>query len=412
MASGGIGGLPHYVLTFLCHMESYKDFLKWNITEGSHKLTLTLTWNFRRNKTPQSLWEKLQRAMHLGRFSESARVQSIPSDLCRFLEESSDERRESRSLDGRWVPFRWTTSKHHNHLHDRHHHHLQQQQQLQQRHHHHHQQQELDRSGSRFSLTTAPATSGRSNSHRGSGSSQLLRTHCRPRIRSFSSYHNLPARLAHGADRSPLHFSWTGASLEASSTEAVEDLRSCTATSPGRTEKLSPSSTLRHGSVTSRSVICRRESERTEEDDDDDDDDLTERSSDDVTTTSASVSTSLPSAAGGRSRYEALMSALDQEAGVGQGGDDGLWPPWSSLLFHGKYLSLGGGPTGKAQVLLAGGDSDYADAGGSDTTDADSDDGDHQQQQPRPQQQTVNQTVMRCLDSCDKILYRHSTTIT
>lgn len=103
------------------------------------------------------------------------------------------------------------------------------------------------------------------------------------------------------------------------------------------------------------------------------------------------------------------MSALDQQAV--QGGD-GLWPPWSSLLFHGSFLRLSGGPTGRSEVRLAG-DSDDADAGGSDTTDADSADGDPPQQpQEPPQQQTVNQTVMRCLDSCDKILFRHSTTIT
>jgi len=48
-------GLPRYVVAFLRHMEIHKDYLKWNIVEGSHKLTLTLTWNFRKDKVCYTL---------------------------------------------------------------------------------------------------------------------------------------------------------------------------------------------------------------------------------------------------------------------------------------------------------------------------------------------------------------------
>ena len=77
-------GLPRQVLTFLRHLEAYREYLKWNISEGSHKLTLTLSWNFRKHPAHEPLLAKLQRTLRLNRTDESR----IPDDLSKFLKAS------------------------------------------------------------------------------------------------------------------------------------------------------------------------------------------------------------------------------------------------------------------------------------------------------------------------------------
>lgn len=88
-------GLPRYVITFLRHMETHKDYLKWNISESTHKITLTLTWNFRRNRGSLSdnFLEKLQRTLNIGRSPEGEGAptanhssSTIPKDLSKVLE--------------------------------------------------------------------------------------------------------------------------------------------------------------------------------------------------------------------------------------------------------------------------------------------------------------------------------------
>ena len=82
-------GLPRFVVTFLRHMECHKEYLKWNISEGSHKITLTLTWNFRSKSSKTSsvsenLLDKLQRTINLVRTPESE--PSVTPDLSKILE--------------------------------------------------------------------------------------------------------------------------------------------------------------------------------------------------------------------------------------------------------------------------------------------------------------------------------------
>ena len=76
-------GLPRQVITLLRHLEAYRDFLRWEISEGSHKVTLTLCWNFRkRTGAHESLWTRLQRSLHV---SQSPNNAAIPEHLSRLL---------------------------------------------------------------------------------------------------------------------------------------------------------------------------------------------------------------------------------------------------------------------------------------------------------------------------------------
>ena len=68
-------GLPRPVINLLRLMEPHKDCVKWNITEGSHKITLSLNWGFKKNKSVrETLWDKLQRTLKLSRSEDTTGV--------------------------------------------------------------------------------------------------------------------------------------------------------------------------------------------------------------------------------------------------------------------------------------------------------------------------------------------------
>lgn len=119
-------GLPRYVGTFLRHMEAYKDLLKWNITEGSQKISLTLSWNFHHYQphpapacepadsaptgsapSKSSLWERLQRTLRLPSGQPTCDGH-LPAELTRFLDATLQRRSRSPSLLRRHLslPFR------------------------------------------------------------------------------------------------------------------------------------------------------------------------------------------------------------------------------------------------------------------------------------------------------------------
>ena len=96
MTGTTVYGLPRYVGTFLRQMEPHKDYLKWNITEGSHKITLTLSWNFHRHKHrnyKEKLWAKLQRTLKLTNSPDA-----FPKDLAYFLDNTSPRKEIKRQL--------------------------------------------------------------------------------------------------------------------------------------------------------------------------------------------------------------------------------------------------------------------------------------------------------------------------
>ncbi|KAK2151779.1 hypothetical protein LSH36_351g00008 [Paralvinella palmiformis] len=98
-------GLPRQVITFLRHLEVYREFLRWEISEGSHKVTLTLCWNFRKRRgIHESLWSRLQRTLHL---NQSPNDSVIPRDLSHLLVTSprSSHKTSSSSTFGR--RFNW-----------------------------------------------------------------------------------------------------------------------------------------------------------------------------------------------------------------------------------------------------------------------------------------------------------------
>ena len=91
-------GLPKYVANLLRQLDKHKDCLKWAVDDdASHKITLTLTWNFRQHHaaaTKEKLWERLQRAVTLGATVTAAGC--IPTDVRRLLD-SAPKRRSGRS---------------------------------------------------------------------------------------------------------------------------------------------------------------------------------------------------------------------------------------------------------------------------------------------------------------------------
>ena len=81
--------LPRAVIQLLKTMETYRECLKWNVQEGSHKITLTLVWNFKTKGPPSQtgkewLWNKIQVVQNKLRLTKSE--DGLPSDVCRFLE--------------------------------------------------------------------------------------------------------------------------------------------------------------------------------------------------------------------------------------------------------------------------------------------------------------------------------------
>ena len=97
-------GLPKHVSNFLRHMEIHKECLKWNITETSHKITLTLTWNFRKpNKGKDSLWDRLQRTLKMSR---SVDDENVPSHASAFVVSPEREQRPPLQRNLTWTgPF-------------------------------------------------------------------------------------------------------------------------------------------------------------------------------------------------------------------------------------------------------------------------------------------------------------------
>lgn len=94
-------GLPRYVITFLYQMAHYPEYLRWNVTEGSHKITLTLTWNFScpvKRQTPHlllktGLWDRLQRTL---RRPDG----SVPPEISTFLQRTAGDRSAEASASG------------------------------------------------------------------------------------------------------------------------------------------------------------------------------------------------------------------------------------------------------------------------------------------------------------------------
>lgn len=105
METESVEALPRYLVAFLHHMGPYNDYLKWNIAEASHKITVTLTWNFHcplasnRRRGPATktagLWSKLQRTLRLPRAADTVQPHqegSVPREVTDFLRRTSDDR--------------------------------------------------------------------------------------------------------------------------------------------------------------------------------------------------------------------------------------------------------------------------------------------------------------------------------
>lgn len=362
-------GLPRYVLAFLYHMESHRDCLKWNIVEGSHKLTLTLTWNFRKTKTKETLWERLQRTIGLGRnsktdVSEDSGTPAVPRNVSHFIKHSAHGFPEvtpyktaeidDQGLLGLSWGFHGTKDR------------------------------ELHQ-WSKLSSQSLPGklASGESVIVQTTGENSNSQQHMISGNSGYSSYHNLPLRASRlPVEMSLFRLSWPGTSFDALS-EAV-DHSTPTATTSDMTSfsmQLSPSSSLNCQS----SMSCHRDSSTVCSRADDDDyitDDLTEKSSDATMTTAAGSADFMSGGCLGARRLSRLMFGCNRSE------DLDFLRQLSVELLDETLVASGYGADDMAEVGRDGGKE-----AGSDGC-------------------LVNETVLKCLDSCDKILFRHSTTIT
>lgn len=75
-------------------MESHKHLLKWNISESSHKITLTLTWNFRVISLSQDLINKVQRTLHLTD-NTTSEMNRVPQQLSQTLQSLPEKHRKT-----------------------------------------------------------------------------------------------------------------------------------------------------------------------------------------------------------------------------------------------------------------------------------------------------------------------------
>lgn len=351
--------------------------------EGSHKLTLTLTWNFRKNKTKETLWEKLQRTMKLGRSSGTdchtdAGTPAVPRAVSRFIKRSAQELSEVRPYkttadDSTHSGDTWGT------------------------------QRPKDKQSHHWSKLSSQSLPGKLASS-GSGGPPTIRnsTSRHHFISSYSSYHNLPSRVSRlPGETSPFHGSWPGVSFDASS-EAVEH-STPTATTPDMTSRSmqpSPSSSTNHQS----SSGCYRDNSAACSKTGDDDylaDDITEKSSDIVAGGGVNMT------AGGRASALAPPGGWNNlvaeggpgmrkhsQVSVGDGWNRSVDPEsWPRLRLELMDDTLVASGYGTDDAVEMGPDAGSESGGGGDG-------------------RMVNETVLKCLDSCDKILFRHSTTIT
>ena len=93
-------GLPDFVNTFLRHMMSYQQQLKWTLTENTHKVSLTLQWSFSHDaqrdddaRTGRQLRQKLNKTLSMAQLGTRT---GVPPDVTRLLESAPKKNRRTR----------------------------------------------------------------------------------------------------------------------------------------------------------------------------------------------------------------------------------------------------------------------------------------------------------------------------
>ena len=438
-------GLPRYVIAILHIMEAHKDCLKWTVSERSHKLSLTLTWDFkyREGKNKKTFWEKLQNTLKgnsgnggsskssSGASGKSSNEESsdIPRNLIRFIKHLEMEtKEEEKGLQIARQSLQRSSQLRNN---------SQQAMMLRRQQH-----------WSRYSLQSLPmrlqsssqtqlsklADAGQAGTHPGLNHQRLQQQRYNA-MKSFASYHHLPSRDT----TSPFHSSWPDGSFEASS-DQVDD--GCTPTenviasggppnqpghvtgiipnNPGWSSgRLKPANLEQVEGIAGRmqpetsSVSCRGD----ELDDDSEVNDSSLTAGPPVGRRSASrhsgqiqqkVNGSM-----GRKPLHVTRTSSEHRRSISAGGNNGSRNPAairrrdpcsSQMGLNDAFIKQ----KGTKAILPANSKSSAAITSESDSaSEVQSDD-----DEPNQRKHTVNQTVIRCLDSCDKILFRHSTTIT
>ena len=425
--AGSTYGLPRYVIAILHIMEAHKDCLKWTVSERSHKLSLTLTWDFkyRENKNKKTFWGKLQKTLKgntnlnttSGKNAPNANETSeIPLNLIRFIKRLEMETKEDESQQTALSRSQQASM-------------LQRQQRW-----------------SRYSLQSLPNRYQSVNQNQSTRSTdpgtnirypQSYSQHVRRRnqgMKSYASYHHLTNKDI----ISPLHSSWPEDSLECSSDHIDESgLPSEVVIASGgpsgtRSAFGKQSRYLKHATnknIASRNLLTTKSepyfkpsdkshlSKNVMYDKSFPFNDLmasgkANQKSFSKTPSGSKPKSNISTKAGNFERTDYRRSASACLNGISK--PSGRYnvrsnPPSCKSVstnrqkeHEHKPLDPKILPKTNAPYLMPTSATD-ATSDSDSISDIPSEDG--------PKKQTVNQTVIRCLDSCDKILYRHSTTI-
>ena len=418
-------GLPRYVVAILHIMEAHKDCLKWTVSERSHKLSLTLTWDFkyRDSKNKKTFWGKLQKTLKGNGNAGNTKSRpsgldnetpEIPMNLIRFIKRLELETKE----DDRPAPSS-------------------QQLQKQQR-------------WSRYSLQSLPNRYPQATQNQMARSNdsvisnrypQSYSQHSRNKsqcMKSYSSYHHLSSKDL----LSPFHSSWPEESFERSS-EPIEERflpPEVVIASGGPSQRQQSSGNLHrfvnHPSVKksafrnqqhqTKAKAYNRSNEKLIASSNAPDDKSSEPndSSSAMNAPRKSISRhpSTSKAKANLASKQWINAGIDYRRSV-SACSNGLSRAAGRYNVHSDPSSCKNVASGRKSMhesklikppsIASRSNMSYLMPTSATDVTSDSDTiSDVPSEEDAKRKQTVNQTVIRCLDSCDKILYRHSTTIT
>lgn len=420
-------GLPRYVIAILHIMEAHKDCLKWTVSERSHKLSLTLTWDFkcRDGKKEKTFWGKLQKTLKgtassgSSTKSNSSETSEIPMNLIRFIKRLEMETKEEDRQQG--APPRMNNQQTSE---------LQKQQRWSR-----YSLQSLPNRTQSISQNQLARLNDQGTNNRNPQASSQHAKHRHNAMKSYASYHHLSSKDL----LSPYHSSWPEDSFEGSSDQLNERfLPPEVVLASGGPSAKRPTSNIPPRFInypSNKQIITRnphfqankyvyRSNEKVNastngdknfEMNDSSGPTKGPRKSAPRHGSNTKIKTNISAKQGIPSRTDHRRSASACSNAISRGGhryNDHSNPSiGNNAAFAGQNeLEV---KLIKPSSIVSRGKMPYLMPHSATDVTSESDTiSDVPSEEDGQRKHTVNQTVIRCLDSCDKILYRHSTTIT